>query len=88
MLPADWQSLAIGVLGVACTVTGWFAREMWSAVKKLREDLSSLREQLDEHRVDIAKNYPNYDRLTALLNPITAQLNRIEAALTNKVDKP
>ena len=27
-------------------VTGWFAREMWNAVKDLKQDLSRLREEL------------------------------------------
>jgi hypothetical protein len=32
--------------GIALTVIGWFARELWSAVKELKNDLGKLREEL------------------------------------------
>ena len=48
------------VLGTAMTVIGWFARELWAAVKELKTDLAKLREDLpkeyvlrDDYRDDI-----------------------------------
>lgn len=75
------EQMLLGVLSITSAVLGWFAREMWSAVKQLRGDLDALRVHLAEH-------YPNYDRLKEVLQPMKAQLDRIEAALTHKVDKP
>jgi hypothetical protein len=56
----ETQSTINLVLGAGLTVLGWFAREMWSAVKELKADLSHLREELpkqyvakDDYREDI-----------------------------------
>ena len=47
-------------LSVSFLVLGWFAREMWSAVKELKSDLAKLREEIphscvqkDDYRQDI-----------------------------------
>lgn len=56
----EGQTLINVVLGAVCSVIGWFARELWAAVKELKSDLSKLREQLpstyvvrDDYREDI-----------------------------------
>lgn len=77
----DWQPWAIGGLASGFAILGWFAREMWSAVKALRSDLDTL-------RVHLAQDYPNYDRMGDVMKPILTQLDRIEGALRQKVDKP
>jgi cell division protein FtsL len=47
-------------LSISFLVLGWFAREMWSAVKELKSDLAKLREEIphscvqkDDYRQDI-----------------------------------
>jgi hypothetical protein len=47
-------------LSISFLVLGWFAREMWSAVKELKTDLAKLREEIphscvqkDDYRIDI-----------------------------------
>jgi len=54
------QDLLNIAFGVASSVLGWFAREMWSAVKELKADLAKLREELprtyvvrDDYKDDI-----------------------------------
>jgi len=56
----DSQNLLNIAFGVASSVLGWFAREMWSAVKELKADLAKLREELprtyvvrDDYKDDI-----------------------------------
>lgn len=56
----DTQSTINLALGAGMAVIGWFAREMWSAVKELKADLAHLREELpkqyvakDDYREDI-----------------------------------
>lgn len=80
-MPFEWQPWAIFALATFCGVMGWLGREMWSAVKSLRSDLDTL-------RVHLAQEYPNYDRMGDVLKPILTQLDRIENALRQKVDKP
>jgi hypothetical protein len=74
------QQLLNILFGAALTVTGWFAREMWSAVKELKTDLSKLREDLpktyvarDDHRQDMVE--------------IKTMLAKIFDKLDNKQDK-
>jgi len=40
------QHLINGLLAGGFTVLGWFARELWSAVKELKVALAKLREDL------------------------------------------
>jgi hypothetical protein len=54
------QDLINLALGVSASVLGWFAREMWAAVKELKADLAKLREELprtyvvrDDYKDDI-----------------------------------
>ena len=56
----DYQSLINAIAGLSFTVVGWFAREMWAAVKELKSDLAHLREELpktyiarDDYREDM-----------------------------------
>lgn len=56
----DGQLFINLLLGASCGVIGWFARELWTAVKELKYDLAKLREQLpstyvvkDDYRADI-----------------------------------
>jgi hypothetical protein len=42
----DSQLLINIILGTSMTVFGWFARELWAAVKELKTDLAKLREEV------------------------------------------
>ena len=77
----NWEPWAIFALGIVSAATGWFVGQMWSALTELRVDLDAL-------RVHLAQAYPTYDRLTEAMRPMLTQLDRIESALTHKVDKP
>jgi hypothetical protein len=68
-------------LGMACTILGWFARELYSATQSLRRDLSAL-------EVQITSDYVRYDRLQDAMKPIMDSLADIKHALDKKADKP
>ena len=74
------EQLFMSLLGVACAVLGWLARELYSAVQSLRKDLSSL-------EVQISRDYVRYDRLQDALSPIMDALKEIKESLNLKVDK-
>jgi hypothetical protein len=74
------QNLIDTILGVGFAVLGWFARELWAAVKELRGDLSKLRE-------DLPKNYVVRDDYKNDLNEIKSMLSKIFDKLDNKQDK-
>ena len=76
----EYQSLINTGAGIAFTVTGWFAREMWSAVKELKSDLAKLREELP-------KTYATRDDSREDIREIKEMLNKIFDKLDSKVDK-
>lgn len=76
----EFQQLLNIVLGTAMTVVGWFARELWAAVKELKADLSKLRE-------DLPRNYISREDYRSDLSEIKSMLRRIEDKLEKKEDK-
>jgi hypothetical protein len=67
-------------LGVGMTVMGWFARELWAAVKELKSDLAKLRE-------DLPKEYVARDDYREDIREIKAMLAKIFEKLEGKADK-
>lgn len=76
----DYQQLLNVFLGVSMSVIGWFARELWSAVKELKSDLSKLRE-------DLPKTYLSRDDYRSDLKDIRDMLGKIFDKLDGKQDK-
>jgi len=76
----EFQQLLNIVLGTAMGVVGWFARELWAAVKELKSDLSKLRE-------DLPKTYISREDYRSDLTEIKTMLRRIEDKLEKKEDK-
>ena len=76
-----------GLLVVSSTVIGWFARQLWDAVKELKQDLGRIQTNLSDLEVKIAKEYVPYDRLKDALEPIMSALGEIKETLKTKVDK-
>jgi hypothetical protein len=67
-------------LGAVMAVIGWFARELWSAVKELKSDLSKLRE-------DLPKAYVTKDDYRQDIRELKEIMNKIFDRLENKQDK-
>jgi len=61
-------------------VCGWFARELWAAVKDLKSDLAKLREE-------IPKVYVQRDDYRADMRDIKEMFNKIMDKLELKQDK-
>jgi cell division protein FtsB len=74
------QHLINTAFGVGFSVLGWFARELWSAVKELKADIAKLRE-------DLPKTYVAKDDYRNDLNEIKQMLGKIFDKLDNKQDK-
>ena len=64
--------------GVA--VLGWFARELWAAVKDLRIDMITLKDY-------VAQNYTRKDDFREFRSEILGFLQRIETKLDGKQDR-
>ena len=68
------------ILSVVSGVMGWFLRELWVAVKDLKEDINNL-------EVSVSSNFVRKDELRDFRNEIIQHLIRIEAKLDSKQDK-
>lgn len=76
----DTQTIINIVAGVLLSGMGWFARELWGAVKKLREDLHRL-------EVDMPKSYVSKDDMDKRMEHIESMFQRIYDKLDAKADK-
>lgn len=76
----DNQSIINFALSSISLVTGWFARELWTAVKELKSDLAKLREELP-------KEYVAKDDYKADMREIKEMLGKIFDRLDSKQDK-
>lgn len=73
----EYQGVINLVGGSAIAVAGWFARQIWDAMKELRRDL---------HKIEVAlpRDYVRKDDL----GEIKAMIQKIFDKLDGKVDKP
>ena len=74
------QHLINAMLAGGFTVLGWFARELWAAVKELKVDLAKLRE-------DLPKEYVLRSDYREDIRDIKTILAKIFEKLENKADK-
>ncbi len=76
----DINSIALWGLGIICSALGWFASELYSAIKELKQSLSQL-------EIRISNDFVRYDRMQDLLKPIMDSLMEIKISMINKLDK-
>ena len=76
----DFQTVINLCAGTAVAVFGWFARELWSAVKDLKGDLANLREELP-------KTYVTRDDFKEDIRDIKDMLTKLFDRLDHKADK-
>ena len=74
------QTVVNGLLAVLLAGIGWAARELWGAVKRLREDLQKI-------EVVLPTNYVRKDEFSEGVKEIKEMLSKIFDRLDNKADK-
>jgi len=79
-LNMDTQAIFNLIGGAAIAVGGWFARELWGAVKELRADLHKL-------EVELPRGYVLKDDLDKRMAHIEDMFQRIYDKLDHKADK-
>ena len=76
----DLQTLINLALTSFSLVVGWFARELWAAVKELKVDLAKLREELP-------KQYLAKDDYRDDIREIKDMLSKLFDRMDHKADK-
>jgi len=78
------QTIINVLLGIAFAGLGWFAREIWSATKELREDLHKIEVQLPENYIRKDEFRDEMKEIKSILNEI---FRKIDDLGTRKADK-
>ena len=76
----DLQILINVIGGSILAIMGWFARQLWEAVKELRADLHRI-------EVQLPSNYIRRDEFNDGIKELKEMLGKIFDRLDNKVDK-
>ena len=76
----DWQHFINLGGGAALSVLGWFARQLWDAVKTLQNDLNRL-------ELSISDNYVKKDDFKEGVKELKDMLAKIFDKLDNKADR-
>jgi len=74
------QTLINITAGVALSVMGWFARELWGAVKWLQKELHDM-------EILISTHYVTREDYRSDMKDVKEMLGKIFDKLDNKVDK-
>ena len=67
-------------LGVSLAIAGWFARQLWEAVKALKEDLHKI-------EANLPIDYVRKDDMDKRMDHIEDMFKRIYDKLDGKADK-
>jgi hypothetical protein len=76
----ELQTIINGLLAIIVAGIGWAARELWGAVKHLREDLQRI-------EVALPTNYVRKDEFAEGIKELKEMLGKIFDRLDNKADK-
>ena len=76
----DMQTLINIACGAALSVMGWFARELWGAVKSLQKELHDMEILMSTH-------YVTREDYRSDMKDVKEMLGKIFDKLDNKVDK-
>lgn len=76
----DAQTLINLILAAVLATFGWFARQVWEAVKMLQRDVQAL-------EVDLPKSYVSKVDFADTMKRIETMLQRISDKIDDKADK-
>lgn len=76
----EYQTIINIGAGGSLAVIGWFARQLWDAVKDLKKDMAEFREE-------VAKDYTRRDDFKDFAVEIRGMFREISDKLDRKADK-
>ena len=83
----DPQAIMNLVGGAAIAAGGWFAREIWGAVKELQRDLHEIEVDLPKSYVSKMDLDKRMEHIEAMFQRIYDKIERVEIKLDGKADK-
>lgn len=76
----DWQIIINIAAGGLLGIGGWFARQLWDAVKELKQDISKL-------ELHISEKYVKKSDLDFFKNDMDKRFDKIELMINKLMDK-
>jgi len=76
----DWQNIINIGIGAVLSIMGWFARQLWDSVQKLKSDIQRI-------EIDLPTSYVKKSDMQTQFNKIESMLEKIFDKLDAKVDK-
>jgi hypothetical protein len=76
----DGQMIINLLAGSALAVLGWFARQLWDAVERLKSDVKGI-------EICLPSNYVRKQDMSAFKHDIEARFDKIDLALEKLYDK-
>jgi hypothetical protein len=76
----DWQIIINIAAGGLVGIGGWFARQLWDAVKELKQDISKL-------ELHISEKYVKKSDLDFFKNDMDKRFDKIELMINKLMDK-
>lgn len=76
----DWQHVINVGAGGILAVLGWFARQLWDAVKSLQEDMKRL-------EISISDNYVKKSDMAQMKMDMNVRFDRVEHLLDKVYEK-
>lgn len=76
----DMQTAFNIVVGILIAGAGWWAKEIWNALEKLREDIHKI-------EVDLPSSYIKKEDFSDAMKTLNEKLDRIWAKLADKADR-
>lgn len=75
-----WQIIINLVGGTCLAALGWFCRQVWDSVQKLKEDVHAI-------EIDLPRNYVRQDQIEAKLDKIDARFDKLDAHITKLFER-
>ena len=76
----NWQEV-INLIGMAAiAAVGWFCRQVWDSVQKLKEDVHNI-------EIDLPRNYVRQDQIEIKLDKIDARFDKLDLHITKLFEK-
>ena len=76
----DWQIIINIGAGSLLTIGGWFARELWNAVKELKTEIANL-------RLHVSETYTKKSEVEALKIEMDKRFDKLEQMITRLFDR-
>jgi hypothetical protein len=72
----DWQVIFNVSLAASLSAIGWFARQIWDSVQKLKDDVKQIEIDLPTHYVKKDELAVRFDRIEHLLDKVYEKLDQ------------